>query len=237
MHNSSLTSFIRPICFYLLNKQKKICDKWPGDWGLHHGHPRPPRSLSRLPQLRLEEEEEEGRGVEGRGGTELSELSRFGVRLVSLDNKRKMFCFIYLLGWCSLITQEITLTQADTLQLICVALGGRLSCQCHVIVSKHIYKFKKLHNSSLTSFTTLNLLTKTEHAKKISDKWPGDWGLNLLNLLRGASHNHKPLYCCIRSWICRNISNQQFPRWRMPGWQSGHRRCSCCSWRVVSSSI
>ena len=26
---------------------------------------------------------------------------------------------------CSLITQEITLTQADTLQLTCVALGGR----------------------------------------------------------------------------------------------------------------
>ena len=67
-------------------------------WGLHHGHPRPPWNLSGLPQLRLEEEEEEGRGVEGRRGMELSELSRFGVRLVSLDNKRKMFCFIYLLG-------------------------------------------------------------------------------------------------------------------------------------------
>ena len=32
MHNSSLTSFIRPICFYLLNTQKKISDKWPGDF-------------------------------------------------------------------------------------------------------------------------------------------------------------------------------------------------------------
>ena len=32
MHNSSLTSFIRPICFYLLNTQKKISDKMT--WGL-----------------------------------------------------------------------------------------------------------------------------------------------------------------------------------------------------------
>ena len=158
-------------------------------WGLHHGHPRPPWNLSGLPQLRLEEEEEEGRGVEGRGGTELSELSRFGVRLVGLSGQQEENVLFHLLGlaWCSLITQEITLTQADTLKLTCVALGGRLPApvlspdsqtspsassvsqsslaqadtlqlicvaQCHVMASKHIYKFKKLHNSLLTSFIT-----------------------------------------------------------------------------------
>ena len=174
-------------------------------WGLHHGHPRPPWNLSGLPQLRLEEEEEEGRGVEGRGGTELSELSRFGVRLVGLSGQQEENVLFHLLGlaWLvfshnpgdhshpgrcsqahlcgagrspagprplssvSLLSQS-SLAQADTLQLICVALGGRLSCQCHVMLSKHIYKFKKLHNSSLTSFIT-SICLLTEHAKKISD--------------------------------------------------------------------
>ena len=47
---------------------------------------------------------------------------------VGLSGQQEENVLFHLLGlaWCSLITQEITLTQADTLQLTCVALGGRL---------------------------------------------------------------------------------------------------------------
>ena len=66
-----------------------------------------------------------GGGGEGRHGALRVKQVRSEVGLSGQQEENVLF---HLLGlaWCSLITQEITLTQADALKLTCVALGGRL---------------------------------------------------------------------------------------------------------------
>lgn len=98
---------------------------------------------------------------------------------------------VHLVGCCSVLCYSKTEFQVPSsgwfvqrTALLRSSYVMSASCQCHVMVSWHIQKFKKLHNSSLTSFIR-SICLLTEHAKKylINDLGTGDFIMGILDLL------------------------------------------------------